>query len=200
MPHDERAYLHDNETLLCSVRASGAGLLRDLLRGLIEGLVFGAVIGFVSALTALPTGWKFDLQLGVGFFFIGVIVVLVQRVRLWSDTRLRVTSERLLVPEPGPIFHPPLHTVKWSQYQESHVGRRGVLDIFFFSRPLIIRYGTADANKEIRFPSLRYAEDLKHYLDKVDSCVRKGDLSGLKPFVAKPKGKRDVVADRVETA
>ncbi len=195
---DQRAYLHDNETLLCSVRASGAGLLQDLLRGLIEGLCFGAVIGMAGAMTALAAGWSFGLPLGVALLVIGVALVLVQRVRLWSHTRLRVTTERLLVPEPGPLFHPPLHTIKWSQYQESHVGHRRFLDVLFFARPLLIRYGTADANKEVRFPSLRYAEDLKHYLDKIDSCVRKGDLSTLKPFVAKPRGKRDIAGEAQE--
>jgi hypothetical protein len=189
---DDRAHLHDGETLLCSMHASGAGLLQDLLRGCIEGLFFGAIIGMAGAIAITAIGWSFGLVAGVVLLVLGLALVIAQRVRLWLHTCFRVTTERLLVPAPGPLFHPPLHTIKWSQYQESHVGHRKAFDIFFFSRPLVIRYGTADANKEVRFPALRYAEDLKHYLDKVDSAVRRNDTASLKSFVAKPRGKRDV--------
>ncbi len=188
---DERAYLHDSETLLASMRSGLAGLFQNLFRGLIEGLFFGVIVGMAGAFGITAIGWSFGLWAGVVLAVIALGLVLYQRWHLWHDTKIRVTTERILIPEPGPLLHPPLHTVKWPQYQESHVGHRTFLDALFFSKPLYIRYGTADAHKEVRFPSLRYAEDLKHFLDKVDSAVRRGDTTGLKPFVAKPRGKRD---------
>ncbi len=190
---DEHAHLHDGETLLCSVRASIAGLLSSLARGLLEGLLFGAIVGMAGAFGVAALGWSFGPWIGAALGVIALGYVLYHRVHLWKTTKLRITTERILVPEPGPFLHPPLHTVKWPQYQESHVGHKKPVDFLFGSNPLFIRYGTADAHKEVRFPSLRYAEDIKHYLDKVDSAVRRGDVASLKPFIAKPKGKRDTI-------
>ncbi len=187
----DRTHLHDGEVLLASQHASVAGLLHSVLRGLVEGLFFGAIIAMAGALGLMALGGDFGLWLGIGLLVLTLAIVLAQRVRLWRHTAFRITSERILVPEVGSLLHPPLHTVKWSQYQESHVGHRTGLDPLFRSRSLGIRYGTADAHKEVSFPSLRYAQDLKHFLDKVDSAVRRGDISSVKPFVAKPRGKRD---------
>ncbi len=190
---DNRDFLHDGETLLCSQRASAALFVRSAVRGLFDGVILGLIvsaliggIAYFAFNTLLPV-WVFVL-----LFVVSYLIILWKRWQVWKHETFRVTSERLLVPFPAALFHAPLHTIKWSQYQESHVGHRGVLDFFFLSRPLCIRHGTADAHKETCFPSLSYAQDLKHYLDKVDSAVRAGTIATVKPFVAKPRGRRDM--------
>ncbi len=189
---NDRAYLHDGEILLASQHASVSGLIHGVLRGLIEGLFFGAIVGIAAVLGLTALGGDFGVWLGGALAVLAVVIVIAQRVRLWKHTTLRITSERILVPEVGSLLHPPLHTIKWPQYQESHTGHRHGLDALFLSKTLCIRYGTADAHKEVCFPSLRFAGDLKHFLDKVDSAVRRGDVDSVKPFVAKRKGKRDI--------
>lgn len=192
MPMRER-HLHENEVLLASRRASPAVLIVCFLRSLLEGGMAGAILSILLSVAA-----AFSFGTPVLSFWIYLLVIALsmgfaclQHVRTWRDARLRVTTERILVANPFSFFRAPLVTVKWPQYQESETGRRQALDVFFLARPLKIRYGTADAKYEARFPSLRYAEDLKHFLDKVDSAVRRNDVASLRPFVAKPRGKRD---------
>ncbi len=189
---DERSFLHDGERLLCSMRASPAVLIRGLLRGLIEALVTGSVllavlagIVIVGLQGALPV-WAVVLC-----YLVAYVSVAWLRWRSWAHARFRLTSERILVQDPTALMHGELRTLKWVQYQESHTGHRGALDLVFRARPICIRFGTADAQRELCFPSVAYSQDLKHYLDKVDSAVRRGESATVSSFVAKPRGKRD---------
>ena len=185
-------------------------MLRTLLRGVLDALILGITIA------GLVTGiWFFGAETFPPlWFFITLLLVLYglvawRRWHVWNHALFRVTTERILLDSPLAFFHSPLRTIKWSQYQESYTGHqplestqramhsdhgshRHFFDYFFLSRPISIRFGTADAHQEASFPSLRFAEDLKHYLDKVDSAVRRSDVASVKPFVAKGKGKRDV--------
>jgi hypothetical protein len=188
---DALSHLHTGEQLLCSLHASKAALMRTLLRGCGEGLVVAAIVSVLLfalvffAQVAFPSfAWLIPALLPV----VGMVWL---RYRGWKRGLFRVTTERILIASPYALFHAPLVTIKWAQYQESEVGHRSPLDVVFLARPLRIRYGTADAKNEIIFPSIRYAEDLKHFLDKVDSAVRAGNAGSLKVFVAKPRGKRD---------
>lgn len=190
-------YLHEGETLLCSRRSSLAVLILIVLRGVFETLIVGAIISVALAVTfilALET--TLVLWMYIAIFVACLVVILFQRISIWREAEFRVTTERILISNPRAFFHAPLVTVKWPQYQECEVDHRGLLDVFFFARPIKIRYGTADARYEAKFPSLRYAEDIKHYLDKVDAAVRRNDLASLRPFVAKPRGKRDTINDQ----
>ena len=185
-------YLHEGEMLLCSRRSSPAVLIVCVLRSILEAVIVGAVLSvLLSILLLLAFETSLTLWMYAAIFGMSFVVILFQHVHIWNEAAFRVTTERILVSNPFTFFHAPLTTVKWPQYQESEVGHRSFLDIFFLARPLKIRYGTADARYEAQFPSLRYAEDLKHYLDKIDAAVRHGDVSALKPFGARPYGKRD---------
>jgi hypothetical protein len=189
---NDRAHLHDGEVLLASRHASPAVFLVSALRGLLDALIVGAILcGLVFA----ALYWGFQTLPSVIIYPVVFLVtygfIIFLRWRVWKHSLFRVTTERILLHVPVGLFHSPLFTIKWPQYQESHVGHRNFFDLFFFSRPLQIRHGTADAHLHNTFPSLTYAEDLKHYLDKVDSAVRKNETAALKPFVARPRGKRD---------
>ena len=189
---DDRSYLHDGEHLLCSMHSSPAMLIRSWMRAIVEGGVAGIVVCAVAFVIA---SFGFQSALSVWVYVVlvvlGILAVGYFRWKIWTHATFRITSERILLHDPNAIFHSDLKTIKWPQYQESHAGHRTFLDFLFWSRPLHIRYGTADAYNEAHFPSLRYAEDLKHYLDKVDSAVRKNEIAAVNPFVAKPRGKRD---------
>lgn len=185
-------YLHEGETLLCNRRSSFAVLIVNLLRGILEGVIMGSILSAALAITLVFTqNAPSVLWMYVALFVVCLAIILLQRIHIWREATFRVTTERILVANPQAFFHVPLTTIKWPQYQESEPGRRSFLDIFFFARPINIRFGTADAKYTAKFPSLGYAEDLKHYLDKVDAAVRKNETSSLKPFVARPRGKRD---------
>ena len=186
-------YLHEGETLLVSRRSSPAVLVMTGLRSLLEGGIAGVIL---SVSLSLIGAFAFETPVLALWLYLVMIILCIglaflQHVRTWNEARFRVTTERILIANPFTFFHAPLVTIKWPQYQESEVGHRHALDVFFLARPLKIRYGTADARYEASFPSLRYAEDLKHFLDKVDAAVRRNDAGSLRPFVAKPRGKRD---------
>ena len=188
-------YLHEGEVLLASRRSSPAMVVVSVFRSLLEGGIAGVIVGVLLSVIA-----AFALDMPILSFWIYTLVIalsigmaFLQHVRIWNEARFRVTTERILVANPLAFFHAPLVTVKWPQYQESEVGHRHFLDVFFLARPLKIRYGTADARYVARFPSLRFAEDLKHFLDKVDAAVRRNDTASLRPFVAKGRGKRDEI-------
>ena len=188
---DDR-YLHEGETLLLSRRSSLSVLLLGILRALLETLIVGAIINVALTITLLFVfSGSMSLWMYVAIFVICFVAIFSQHVYIWREAMFRVTTERILIANPLTFFHAPLVTIKWPQYQECEVGHRHFLDVFFLARPLKIRHGTADAKDEAHFPSLRYAEDIKHYLDKVDSAIRKNDLTSIRPFVAKPRGKRD---------
>jgi Zn-dependent protease with chaperone function len=173
-------------------QSSGAVLLTLVLRGFFEGLIVGAIVcALIMAGTLLSGGAPLSYWIYGTIIVLFVAAVLYKRVSIWREATFRVTTERILISNPFAFFHAPLITIKWPQYQECEVDHRHFFDIFFLARPLKIRYGTADARYEAHFPSLRYAEDLKHYIDKVDAAIRNRDTSSLKPFVAKPRGKRD---------
>lgn len=194
MPMHEK-YLHDREMLLANRRASPAVLVICFFRSILEGGIAGVVLsvlgsmigGFAFQMPILPL-WTYGSLIGLC-----IVLALLQHVRIWNEARFRITTERILIANPLAFFHAPLTTIKWPQYQESEITHRQFLDPFFLARPLKIRYGTADARYEKAFPSLTFAQDLKHYLDKVDAAVRGNDLGSLTPFVAKRRGKRDVV-------
>ncbi|MSR87404.1 hypothetical protein EXS70_04530 [Candidatus Peribacteria bacterium] len=187
-------YLHEGETLLCSRRSSPAVLILVLLWALFETVVAGAILSILLAAGLyFGLGTTIEWWMVSGVFVICLGVAVFQHVHIWREATFRVTTERILLANPVAFFHAPLATVKWPQYQECEVDHRHFLDIFFLARPIRIRYGTADARSEGKFPSLRYAEDIKHYLDKVDAAVRKGETATLKPFIARPRGQRDVL-------
>jgi hypothetical protein len=187
----ERSFLLDSEQLLCDMRSTPAVLAQSFLRGLLDTLVIGIAVAALLYGGFYALGWSVPLWLPIACVVIAYGVVAWRRWEMWKHATLQITSERILLHTPGTLFHVPLRTIKWSQYQESYVGHRTFLDFFFRSRSLHIRFGTADAPREFHFPSLRYAEDLKHYLDKIDAAIRHNDAAAVRPFVAKPRGKRD---------
>ncbi|HRH93058.1 MAG TPA: hypothetical protein PKV72_00835 [Candidatus Peribacteria bacterium] len=189
---DDRSYLHDGERLLLKMSPGLPVLLRGIARGFAEALVAGILFtlfllgGFWLAFeTLLP--W----QIGIGVILVLFGALAWYRRSLWKQAALRVTNDRILLQEPGPFSLKSMKTVKWSQYQESATKKGGLLEMAFGVKHLIVRYGTADAQRQAMFPGLPFATDIKHFLDKVDSAVRDGKAAELKTFVAKPRGKRD---------
>ena len=178
--------------MLCNRRASIGLLVLSLLRALLEAAIVSVLLLLILGVTlslafdALLPAWGV-----ISIIVLTTLFILIRHVMVWLEATFRVTTERILLENPLAFFHAPLTTVKWSQYQECEVSHREFLDVLFGARPLHIRYGTADARHEAKFPSLRYAHDLKHFLDKVDAAVRNGTAKDLKPFVAKRRGKRD---------
>ena len=191
---ESRLFLHDREVLLCEQRSSGAALTQSLVLGLLDALFLGIGLAIVLALIQwLAVGVVCGVWWYVGAFVLSEVLIIIKRTQVWKASRFRITSERILLQNPIALLMQPIETVKWPQYQESHAGSKSLLDLFFLSRPLHIRYGTADAKLEVHFPSLVWGHDLKHYLDKVDSAYRAHQAEAVPAFVAAPRGKRDGV-------
>jgi hypothetical protein len=185
---DERRHLHDRETLLFGMHATVASLLSSLFRGLLESLIVAVLFTVIVSLILGNASGAWVLFLSS--LFPVFLILSFLRWRVWQHALFRLTNDRIILEFPGRLFHSPTRTIKWSQYQESYVGHPTFFDLLFRSRPLVIRFGTADGKESTFFPSLRYAHDLKHYMDKIDSAVRKGDTDAMRPFIAKPKGQR----------
>ncbi len=184
-------YLHEGETLLCDRRSSPAMLILVLLRGLADAVFVSIFCAIAMLILSVMLSTTVLWWLLIALSLLILLLIEYQRVSRWKHATFRVTTERILIDNPRTFFHAPMNTVKWPQYQECEADHRQFLDVLFFARPLKIRYGTADALHEAKFPSLTYAEDLKHYLDKVDAAIRRQDIASIKPFVAKGRGRRD---------
>ncbi len=189
---DERRNLHDGEMLLCARRPSAAAVAWGFVWAVVDAAIvslllyvlIGAVLWFTSE--TFSPWWVVPLVAVPAY-----ALAAYRRRHHWQKALLRITTERILLQFPGSFFSHFQKTLKWNQYQESYVGKAGIFSILLRSRPLCIRYGSSDGEQLICFPAIRNATDIKHYLDKVDSAVRKNQTDTVKPFVDKPRGQRD---------
>jgi hypothetical protein len=187
--HDN-LHLADHETLLLSAKPSISVVITEAILGLFEGVVLGLLVWFLGTL-AVSSGenewFKAIPATLAALVFLGACV---RRIKASRHTVFTVTSDRILALTHDKIFFHKLHTLKWNQYQECTVGRPGPLDVFSSARALSIRYGNADSKLFLHVTPIAYASDVKHYLDKIDGLIRRNSLSEVRPFIAKPKGKR----------
>ena len=184
---DEHVHLHEHEQLLLNMRPSIALFVRGVLWSVASSILVALLLmlilgGLLNASASVVFAWSFALAF---------LVLTLRSYLQWRHASFRVTTERILLQAPLSLLHHVHRTIKWSQYQESDLVQRGPIDLLFFVRTLKIRYGAADSKLFVSFPSLPFAEDIKHYLDKIDSAVRRSDVASLKPFIAKVRGKRD---------
>jgi len=207
---DGREYLHDGELLYVQLHPTKAALIAQLTRFVCLTAAVGIAVaillwfGLTAAGIRVHPLWLAPLPLVLAFLSGWVTH------GHWRAARFRVTNERILLEyKDGILVHPmmpvasdpktakrkpkaySLVTIKWNQYQESSLPAGSLIDTLIGARPLAIRYGSADGHMIAFFPSLPFAKDLKHYLDKVDSAVRRGQEAEVKPFVLKPRGQRD---------
>ena len=184
---DDRLHLHEGERLLLTVHASAGLFVRDVLRSILEATFAGAVLSVAGSLFL-------NLSVGVAFAasaLLLVVLLVFLRHRHWRHASLRITTERILLQSHGSLLSHPLHTIKWIQYQESLLGPRSPLDLLMGLRTIVIRYGNADSKLYVSFPGLRFGNDIKHFLDKVDSAVRRNQTDQVHDFVFKKRGQRD---------
>lgn len=187
---EERQYLHDAERVLCALRPSVGWLCLGFLRCAGYALLLGiSVYIFLNLLLSLSGASPAGFPVLFLFLFCAGILLTLRCLTLWRASVFRVTTDRMLLHFPQVFFHAPPRTVKWAQYQESRVGRGNMFDLLFRARPLLIRYGSGEED-QFSYPSLPCAQDLKHYLDKVDSALKVGRSAELKPFVLKKRGER----------
>ncbi len=188
---DEREHLHDGEQLLLCMRPGVLALLRGCGRAVLEALAAGVVLSIAALLLFwLALDMLAPWPVFIAAFVLPLFGLWAYRWFLWRKASLRVTNDRILVEPPGTYLPAVERTIKWIQYQESDVEKPGILELLFGDRDLTIHFGSKDALSEVTFPSLRYAKDVKHYLDKVESSVRAKTVAELRAFVAKPRGKR----------
>ncbi len=189
---DSHSHLYDSEQLLLSMHP-GVALL---VHGMLQAVVDAAVVTIVLALALVVSLW-FSFEVLPPWYAYALIFVVAygliawRKKALWSKASLRLTNDRILMQSPKRFGMESIKTIKWSQYQESFTEKGGILNALFGAKRLCVRYGTADAHRLTCFPSVGYAVDIKHYMDKVDSAVRAGKIGEIRPFVAKPKGRRD---------
>lgn len=189
---DERAYLHDGERLLHAAHPAKSVLIGWTIQGVLTAAIATAALtpALVGALSLVDVSVPWWIIAPV--FAALTLYVFVGGARAkWNKTLLRITTERILLTYPKSPFSYHQKTIKWNQFQESSTGSAGFLQMFGKAKLLKIRYGSQDAPLLAVFPAIPHAQDVKHYLDKVDSAVRRNALDEVKAFVAKPKGQRD---------
>lgn len=207
-------HLHEHERLLADLHPAWSVLVAGLLQSLMAAVTAGVVLGtaIMALLAAAGMGWM--------PWIIVVCVLCAaaffgwRRYVAWQAASLRVTTDRLLFTYPKSLgsrsrltvrwarkagdklevksqpSDSSTVTVKWSQYQESMAVRPQFFDVFCGARGLSVRYGSADAEREVCFPGIPFAQDLKHYLDKIESAVRQGSVKDIRGFVLKKRGER----------
>lgn len=165
-------------------------LIKRVLLTVVITLVLAALVALVVAAVSDNTSPGTWLTVCTIAFALTGLPSALRQWLLWRQSLFRITTERIIMQYPVGLFSEFQKTIKWPQYQESYVGRGGFFSLLFGTRMLCIRYGGADGELTMCFPALRHAQDIKHFLDKVDSAVRHKDEQSLRPFVAKPRGKR----------
>jgi hypothetical protein len=188
MEQNFQEFLHTNERLLCNLRASPSALIMRMLRGVVDALLSTLVVSAgVYFLYYIVFGELPGLWLPIVILILSLAFCVYRKYHTWSNCVFRVTTDRILIDIHNSMFSHPIHTIKWSQYQESYLNHRNMFDYFFNSRPICIRFGFPDSNTKSCFLSVEYAQDLKHYLDKVDSAYRAGKIADIPGFVPKLK-------------
>lgn len=189
----EHTYLHDAEVLLCRARPTVALLVASCLRGLLNALLVAGVVFLIVGSIIWNVYGSFP---GMAWFIViyvtCALLFCIAAYRQWTRVQLRITSERILLDRPKHLTSISTRTIKWPQFQESFTKSGGPLAAFWRSKTLCIRFGSSDGEMILTFPCLRLAKDIKHYLDKADTLIRKNQVSELRPFVEKPRGQRDL--------
>lgn len=197
-------FQHEQEHVLYRSRRSVVALMRALLRGLLQGMVGGVVLGTILGFAAEAVFEEGAMVSAVGSGMILLILLLFRQYQSWRATTLTVTSQRILVhgydlligegrmmKRHRSLFHALTHTVRWDTYQES-IYEGGVFSHVCNLGTLTIRHGTAEATRSVVIDLLPYAQDLKHYLDKLSSLRGVGTPDANMPtFVRARRGKRD---------
>src|SRR3989344_3243042 len=197
-------FLHTNERVLYRGRRSVGALLRGILRGFLQGVVTGIVLMGIGTAAFTLAGWDVSLlMLGIVVSLCGALLALWQW-RLWRETTLTITSQRIIVDgydlflgegnkesRYRAFFKSAQQTIRFETYQES-VFDGGPVSTIINAGALTIRHGTAEASRKVTLTSLPFAQDLKHYLDKIQSLkVTKVPDPDLPAFVPARRGKRD---------
>lgn len=175
-----------------------------MLRGFLQGILAGIILSGIVAVSFLLAGIEISL-LVLGVIAVAcAIFIALWHFRLWKETTLTITSQRIIVDgydlllgegnrerRYRAFFRPAQQTIRWETYQES-VFDGGPVSVLTNTGALTIRHGTAEASRKVTLTSLPFAQDLKHYLDKISSLkVAKIGDSELPAFVRARRGKRD---------
>lgn len=206
-------HFHDGERVLLSMRPSKVVLVPVVFSALLPGVVAGVVLAAGLFIADAALRWNLPWPAYFLPFLFCCGVVAFQRIRAWTHAMFCVTTDRIILQYPRKLLSPsrmhtqmhhkdghsmhmqPSHdstiTIKWPVYQESVASHGNPLEMIAHARKITIRYGSADAEREVLYPSIPFAEDIKHYLDKVDSASRRHALDDIRPFVFKKYGQRD---------
>ncbi len=182
---------HENERVLYRTRLSLGVFCRILIDDLEILGIIALVLGF--AIAALWNALMGEGTLIVAILTTALLVLFLlwHSIHRYRATTFVISSERLLFHHYPSHFRSSTQTVRWDAYQES-VYEGGPLDALTNSGTLTIRYGGADALREMIIHSLPWAIDIKHYLDKIQSLKAAGtDSRSLPLFMPAKKGKRD---------
>ena len=193
-PMPEASHQLSSERVLYRTNRSLGVLVLNLVRGTIFGLIVGAIVGGVIALfLSTEQGPAWSVSVVVCFIFVAIF--LWYHFLLWKRTTLTITSQRIVLRMQSEslrgLFGISTQTMQWATYQES-VYEGALRHQLCNTGTLSVRYGTADATRTLSVSGLPYAQDLKHYLDKIYTLQSEGvPYLNLPTFVRAKKGKRD---------
>jgi hypothetical protein len=189
---DVHAHLHDGERLLHATHPTRSVLVGWIVQSVATALLVTAGLTIAAVIVGNAISVNVSPWIVAPVLFLASLYLFIRSAqKRYRKTLLRITTERILLVYPKSPFSFHQKTIKWNQFQESVTGKGGIFQIFSKAKVLKIRYGSPDAPLIATFPPIRRAQDVKHYLDKVDSAVRHNTIDETKAFVDKPKGHRD---------
>ena len=181
---------HENERTLFRTRRSYGALLIAFFHSLWQGSIAG-----VFVLLLVGGSWFLFFNEASEFLMLlipaTVALLAWRRFAIWRDVTFTITSQRIISHQYHTLLKSSTSAIQWERYQGSEY-EAGLLDRLTNTGTLTIHYGTMDAAKNLKIIRLPWAQDLKHYMDKIQS-LRAANTSdaNLPQFVPKKKGKRD---------
>jgi membrane protein YdbS with pleckstrin-like domain len=167
-----------------SLSVLGMMLFKSVWQGAIGGIFFGLIA------VAVISG-EFSVPIFSVVMILTILALSYRRQVIWKETTLTITTQRILYHRYDSLFKSSTHTINWDRYQDSTY-TAGALDRATNTGELTIHFGTAGAERTLEITKLTWAQDLKHYLDKIHNLkvMKQADIN-LPFFVPAKKGRRD---------
>lgn len=181
---------HEDERILFRTRRSYGALLIPLLHSVWQGTIAGTF-----ALLIIGGSWYVFFGEASDYFMLiipfTIILLAWRRYVIWQNITFTITTKRIISHQYHSIFTSSTYAIQWDRYQGSEYAA-GALDRLTNTGALTIQYGTMDAAKSLKIIRLPWAQDLKHYMDKLQSLRASNtpDIN-LPLFVPAKRGKRD---------
>ena len=157
-------------------------------------LTLGIILSFGSVLLARHYP---ELEASLRFFRLILLAVLILGGTWWARmlaqrTRTYLTDRRIIRVEPAFPWFEKRRSLFWNEVTKAKAYAPTIMHRFLNVGTVSVMPFAANY-EDIRVPATYYFDDIANYIDKIVFLHknRPEELPDLRPFVLKPKGKRD---------